>query len=98
MRSPWQIVVVVKVESYRLTFTNNPRRKKERERGTTLRARALGSACRLAEHYEALKGVPLVSVAWFRVPLLCRTVREHLGHASVNSRLRCAAKESTAAW
>lgn len=89
MRSPWRIVVVVKVESYRLTFTNNPK-KKEGE------ARAPGSGrCRPTEHYEALKGVPLVSVAWFRVPLLSRTVRERLRHASVNSRLRYVVKEPT---
>lgn len=66
---------VVKVESYRLTFTNNQRYSAPRS----------SSACRPAERYQALKGVPLVSVAWFRVPLLRRTVRERLGHASVNS-------------
>lgn len=59
---------VVKVESYRLTFTNNQR----------YSARLYGSACRPAERYEALKGVPLVSVAWFRVPLLHRTVRANV--------------------
>lgn len=72
----WRIAVVVKVESYLLTFTNNQRYSV---------ARVHDSACRPGERYEALKGVPLVSVAWFRVPLLCRTVRERLGHASVNS-------------
>jgi len=95
MRSPWRIAVVVKVESYRLTFTNNSK-KKEGEGYSTERARAPGSGrCRPTEHYEALKGVPLVSVAWFRVPLLSRTVRERLGHASVNSRLRYAVEEPT---
>jgi len=73
--SAWRTAVVVKVESYRLTFTNNQRYSV---------ARARDSTCRPAERYEALKGVPLVSMAWFRVPLLCRTVRERLGHASVN--------------
>lgn len=53
------------------------------------------SACRPAERYEALKGVPLVSVAWFRVPLLCQTVRERLGHASVNSLTVHRREEST---
>jgi len=67
--------LIVKVESYRLTFTNNQRYSV---------ARARDSTCRPAERYEALKGVPLVSMAWFRVPLLCRTVRERLGHASLN--------------
>lgn len=63
-RAAWRIAVVVKVESYRLTFTNNRRYHAPRS-----------SACRPAERYQALKGVPLVSVAWFRVPLLRRTVR-----------------------
>lgn len=91
-----RIVVVVKVESYRLTFTNNQKRGERRRRRVRRHADMVSHVNRL--NVAELKGVPLVSVAWFRVPLLYQTVRERLWTRYVNSFTMCRWRNWSRMW